>query len=167
MNENPSLTCPHAMRREGEKWLPVSNETASAFRVDVVLDYGLAADTYSISESTGGSVSFGLGAGTQNGNRNYILLGSVTGTSPGTPLPGGMAVLPINFDLFTSVMIDLMGTPIFNGFMGTLDPEGASSAVLDTLGPVSGTAGLTLYFAYALNTPWDYASNPVAISIIP
>jgi len=35
MNENPSLTCPHTLRREGETWLPVSDETASAFRVDV------------------------------------------------------------------------------------------------------------------------------------
>jgi hypothetical protein len=35
MNEDPSLTCPHTLRREGEGWLPVSDETASAFRVDV------------------------------------------------------------------------------------------------------------------------------------
>jgi hypothetical protein len=35
MNINPALTCPHTIRREGEDWLPISNETASAFRVDV------------------------------------------------------------------------------------------------------------------------------------
>jgi len=35
MNIDPSLTCPHTIRREGENWLPISNETASAFRVDV------------------------------------------------------------------------------------------------------------------------------------
>ncbi len=35
MNYQPSLTCPHTLRREGEDWLPVANETASAFRVDV------------------------------------------------------------------------------------------------------------------------------------
>jgi hypothetical protein len=35
MNKNPALTCPHTMRREGENWLPIGNETASAFRVDV------------------------------------------------------------------------------------------------------------------------------------
>jgi len=35
MNIDPGFTCPHAMRREGEDWLPVADETASAFRVDV------------------------------------------------------------------------------------------------------------------------------------
>ena len=35
LNINPSLTCPHTLRREGENWLPISNETASAFRVDI------------------------------------------------------------------------------------------------------------------------------------
>ena len=36
MNEDPYLTCPHTLRREGEDWLPIGNETASAFRVDVM-----------------------------------------------------------------------------------------------------------------------------------
>jgi hypothetical protein len=35
LNINPALTCPHTLRREGENWLPIANETASAFRVDV------------------------------------------------------------------------------------------------------------------------------------
>ena len=35
MNIEPALTCQHTMRREGEDWLPIANETASAFRVDV------------------------------------------------------------------------------------------------------------------------------------
>ena len=34
MNIDPTLTCPHTLRREGENWLSISNETASAFRVD-------------------------------------------------------------------------------------------------------------------------------------
>ena len=38
MNEDPYLTCPHTLRREGEDWLPIHDETASAFRVDVMPD---------------------------------------------------------------------------------------------------------------------------------
>jgi hypothetical protein len=38
LNLDPALTCPHTLRREGENWLPVSNETASAFRVDLAVD---------------------------------------------------------------------------------------------------------------------------------
>jgi hypothetical protein len=36
LNVEPALTCPHTLRREGEDWLPIANETASAFRVDVI-----------------------------------------------------------------------------------------------------------------------------------
>jgi hypothetical protein len=35
MNLDPAFTCPHTLRRENEDWLPVSDETASAFRVDI------------------------------------------------------------------------------------------------------------------------------------
>ncbi len=35
LNIDPNLTCPHTLRREGEDWLPIDQETASAFRVDV------------------------------------------------------------------------------------------------------------------------------------
>jgi hypothetical protein len=35
LNVDPYLTCPHTLRREGEDWLPIDNETASAFRIDV------------------------------------------------------------------------------------------------------------------------------------
>ena len=38
LNVNPALTCPHTIRREGEDWLSISDETASAFRVDVELE---------------------------------------------------------------------------------------------------------------------------------
>lgn len=37
LNIDPNLTCPHTLRREGEDWLPIYDETASAFRIDVDL----------------------------------------------------------------------------------------------------------------------------------
>ena len=36
LNPDPALTCPHTLRREGQGWLPIANETASAFRVDLM-----------------------------------------------------------------------------------------------------------------------------------
>jgi len=44
-NKNPALTCPHTLRREGQGWLPIANETASAFRVDVWLRGDLNCDS--------------------------------------------------------------------------------------------------------------------------
>jgi hypothetical protein len=41
-------------------------------------------------------------------------------------------------------------------------------AIFNTLGSMPpGMAGVTLSFAYALNNPWDFASNPVGIEIVP
>ena len=79
------------------------------------------------------------------------MLGSITGTSPGTPLPGGQATLPLNWDAFTDLVLTLANTPIFAGFMATLDSTGNSTAKLDSFGPLpNGFVGLKLYFAYAL-----------------
>jgi hypothetical protein len=49
--------------------------------------------------------------------------------------------------------------------MGQLDSQGSATAQLN-LPPVPGFAGVTMYFAYALNGPWDFVSNPVPITIV-
>jgi len=54
----------------------------------------LLADTYAVHEYIG-VVHFDLDAGVENAGRTYFLLGSLSGTSPGIPLPGGQATLPL------------------------------------------------------------------------
>ena len=120
-----------------------------------------------IFENVGGHIALNLNAGAAKGGRNYLLLGSVTGSSPGTLLPGGQAVLPVNWDFFTNIVLDMLNTPIFQDFMGVLDADGKASALFNTFGPVPGTAGIFITYAYALNKPWDYASNPCVIEIVP
>ena len=128
----------------------------------------LSADVYSISGSSGGVVNLYLFGDAPNGGRGYIMLGSVTGTAPGTPLPGGMATLPLNWDLFTNIVIQLLGTPACQNFIGHLTWGSSTAwAAFDTLGPIPVGVGLTISFAYALNNPWDFASNPVNIDILP
>lgn len=116
-----------------------------------------------------GSVTWPPGnlyAGLENAGRNYLMLGSISGTSPGTLLPGGLAVLPLNWDLFTNTIIDMLNSYVFHNFMGHLNGTGTGNATLN-LGPVPGAAGITMYFAFALNKPWNFTSNPVAIEIVP
>jgi hypothetical protein len=55
LNEDPSYTAPHTIRREDEDWLSISNETASAFRVDVSLTSGITVDADN--ESSNNSLS--------------------------------------------------------------------------------------------------------------
>jgi hypothetical protein len=123
-------------------------------------------DTSVFSARDGGTVNFGLDAGMANGNRAYILLGSISGTSPGTPLPGGQVNLPLNFDAFTDIVMLLLNTPVFVDFMGQLDASGTATAQLSS-GQISNAfIGTTMYFAYALNAPWNYASAPVGVLIV-
>jgi hypothetical protein len=126
----------------------------------------LSTDTEEISVSGGGTAVFSLKAGAEQGERNYLLLGSITGTQPGTTLPGGVAVLPLNWDLFTNTVIAMLNGPVFSEFLGQLSVEGTAEAILN-LPPVSGATGLTMHFAYALNGPWDFASNAVGIDLVP
>jgi hypothetical protein len=126
----------------------------------------LTSDTDTISEATGGTANFTLNAGAANAGRDYLLLGSISGTSPGTPLPGGMAVLPLNWDVFTQIVISLLNSPVFHNFLNVLDGSGMETATM-SFGPVPGAAGIDMHFAFLLASPFDFVSNPVKISIIP
>lgn len=126
----------------------------------------LAVDTYTIKETTGGKANFKLHATAAKANRLYLMLGSVTGTSPGTPLKGG-TTLPLNWDFFTSLVINLLNTPVFANFQGQLDATGSAQATFDTFGPVSGATGLIIHFAYTLANPFDFVSRPVPVQIVP
>lgn len=126
------------------------------------------ADSYILDANENESVSLSLDAGAGNGGRNYIILGSLSGTSPGIALPGGTTVLPVNWDLFTGIMLSLINTPFFQNFSGTLNVDGTGTAVFNvpalSLLPITGQK---FYFAYALDKPWDFASNPVILYILP
>jgi hypothetical protein len=126
----------------------------------------LWSDTSTIPAGTGGSANLTLAAGMCEAFRNYILVGSLSGTSPGTHLPGGMVTLPINWDKFTGLVILLANSPIFTNFLGTLSETGSGEASLN-LPPVPDLVGLTMYYAYGLGLPWDFASNYVSVLIVP
>lgn len=119
-----------------------------------------------ISGSVGGSIDLSLNASADNQGRNYLILGSVTGTEPGFPLTPDVT-WPINWDIFTNIALNLLNTPIFKDFAGVLNSAGKATAVFNTMGPAPTAIGLNISFAYALDNPWDYASNGVNIEITP
>jgi hypothetical protein len=128
----------------------------------------LDSDTYGVSERYGAVVNLTLDAGNVNAGRTYLVLGSLLGTA-GIPLPGGMTVVPLTWDIFTNFIIANLGPPIFPNFLGTLSVTGTATAQFDSLGPlIPGMAGNFFYFAFLLlGPPWDYASNYVQIRIYP
>jgi hypothetical protein len=126
----------------------------------------LALKSNTLPEGSGGTINMELRAGTANGDRNYVILGSLSGTEPGSPLPGGYVTLPLNWDAFTDLGLSLVNSPVFTGFMGKLDGNGNTLAQLNAP-PLPGFAGVVMYFAFTLNNPFDFVSNAAAIEITP
>jgi hypothetical protein len=126
----------------------------------------LVSDAQVLSESAGGKVNFFLNAGADNGGRDYLLLGGVSGTEPGYPLPGGQVTLPLNFDVLTYTILGLLNTALFDNFLGTLDSFGAAEAQLDSPPLPTGYVGVKIHFAYCLNDPYDFVSNPLDVEIV-
>jgi hypothetical protein len=133
------------------------------------LDPTLWADGYSASVASAVVVGFTLDAGAENGNRPYLLLGSLSGTSPGFVLPDG-AVLPLNWDVLTDVIMLCLGTPICKDFLGALDADGKAAAELNTFQPVDPVLiGSIAHFAYCLrgHQGFNFASNPIGVTFEP
>ncbi|MEW6747351.1 MAG: M20/M25/M40 family metallo-hydrolase [Planctomycetota bacterium] len=128
----------------------------------------LSAAAATLSAQAGGSIDLTLSAGPMHSGRDYLIFGSVSGTSPGIPLPGG-PVLPINWDMFTQIVMRLANTPNFDNFRGTLDSGGRATATFVV--PAGVLVGyeniLSFYFAYSLLQPLDFASTPVQIDVVP
>jgi hypothetical protein len=125
----------------------------------------LWSDAYLVPAATGGSVNFSIDATASNAFRKYILLGSVSGTVPGTPLPGGDTTLPLEWDVLTTLILNNINSPLFSNFLGILDKDGGGAAKL-TIPPLpAGCAGIHIYFAFTLFDPCDFVSNPLYIRI--
>ena len=102
--------------------------------------------------------------------------GTVEDTSLGSVIRGILKVNGIELetvsldrtDGFTQGILLFLNTPLFHNFMSTLDVYGRSTAELDSQGPMPpGSAGTIMHFAYALNNPYDFVSNTVAVEILP
>jgi hypothetical protein len=131
------------------------------------ISMALVADSHTLSASTGGTVDFGLYAGLENAQRNYLVLGSISGTTPGTPLPGGYVTLPLNWDVFTDIVFAYVNWPYFSKFFMSLNKHGQGSAMLCAPSLPPSAVGIKMHYAFCLNNFFDFASNPVGIEIIP
>ncbi|MFH1999619.1 MAG: C25 family cysteine peptidase, partial [Planctomycetota bacterium] len=135
--------------------------------VQLLTNPSLWADAYHVSVASGAAVDFSLDAGAGCAGRPFLLLGSLSGTSPGFALPGGM-VLPLNWDGFTNLIMTFIGTPVCSNFMGTLNASGQATATLNTYGPVDpALIGEVADFAYLLGSPFNFVSNSIPMTFEP
>ena len=122
----------------------------------------------SIDGSTGGTQSFDIKGGAIGSNNLYIIVGSQTGTRPGTVLPGfGSPTIPLNFDAWTSLSISLANSPIYANSLWFTDPSGNASASFNLPGGL-GLNGTLLHHAVIgldINLMTTFVSEPVSLKI--
>ncbi|MFH2001496.1 MAG: hypothetical protein ABIK28_17570, partial [Planctomycetota bacterium] len=131
--------------------------------------YELDASSYLVPLDTGAAHDLYLQAGPESANLQYLVLGGVTGTTPGYPLPGGQDTLPLNWDIFTDIVMHNLNSSFFDGFLGTLDNAGCATAHLYIPGPLDPSlAGLKTYFAATWKEMGIFeASNAICLDLIP
>ncbi len=124
----------------------------------------LSSPQRSIHAAIGGTVDLDLDAGPLQAQQGYLLLASLSGTSPGLDVAPGM-VLPINLDSLFVTSLQLVNTPIFVNSLGVLDNQGRTRAAFVAPLPVlQWLRGRRISFAYL--TP-SHASNSVSVVILP
>ena len=123
----------------------------------------------SLSTSAGGTQALTLRAGLEHGGKPYLILGSLSGTSPATSLGSGLE-LPLVPDAYTALSLAQPGAAPLVGNLGSLDALGGAQAsfVLPS-GASASLIGLPLAHAYVVLGAFgfDWASQAVALELLP
>jgi len=119
-----------------------------------------------VSAGDGGSIPFVLNVGPREAGSAYLLLGSASGTDPGTPFEG--LVIPLNRDRFFDFTRARAGSPVLPGSQGTLDAGGrAEAAFLPPAGMLAPFAGGRLDFCALLGGPPWAVTNVASVCVVP
>ncbi len=134
-------------------------------RSDPVAPLHAGFDTVSVSD--GANVPFVLNV-PGNALGSYIVLGSLSGTAPGTVV--GSVTIPLNNDALTWATLLRAGDPIvLPGTIGTLDANGRAEAAFH-LGPrqILSLAGMRIDWAgLVVGGPMPMSTNAVGFLILP
>jgi predicted RNA methylase len=113
----------------------------------------LATDVTELPGLDGGTQNFTLTAGQDFGFKFYVLLGTLSGTSPGFPI--GSMTLPLNFDPYFSLTLQQPNSGAFVDTFGVLSFSGkaTSSLIVPPGAQFPGLIGLTFHHAYLVFQP--------------
>ncbi|MCC6406742.1 MAG: DUF1028 domain-containing protein [Planctomycetes bacterium] len=105
-----------------------------------------------VTAAGGAPIPFTLDLGPSYAGSDYLLVGSMTGTSPGVPFAG--LTLPLNFDPFMRRTIHAANQGAFHDTQGQLDADGRATAQWLALpGALAPFVGHHLDFAAAILAP--------------
>lgn len=115
--------------------------------------------------AAGGSQGLTLAAGGAEGGKFFLILGSVSGTVPGTPL--GAVTLPLNLDSYTNFTLS-SGSAVLTPANGFLNAGGRASSTLTLPALPGALLPLTVHHAFLTLSVFpiisiDFASNAVPL----
>jgi hypothetical protein len=124
----------------------------------------LTSDVTSLSAAAGGTVAFDLFGPTETPPASYLLLASISGTSPGITVAN--VVVPLNLDAVVLLSYTLRNGANFVNTDGVLASDGTQSAqFVAKAGQLTPLIGLDLDFAWLTYGPVTFASNPVVVNV--
>jgi hypothetical protein len=129
----------------------------------------LSSDVHGARVRTTDQQKLSLEAGAAHAGKIYLMLGTVSGTSPGLPL-GGIHI-PLNYDFYFDLLARLPNT-IVTGSLGVLDTEGKATATFRMINAIPlAWAGTVMHHAYIVVpadlSGFDFASNAVPLTLLP
>jgi len=146
----------HGSGRIVQLWPPLEIESV------VPRDLHIAVPSLSV--SAGNEAPFVLRRPSDAG-RAYRVLGSFSGTQPGTPLSTGLVVPLVRDRLFEATVLT-SGSPPFRDFQGVLDPFGEANPRLELpAGALAPLIGATLHFAAVIDA--TAVTNVASLPIVP
>ena len=116
-----------------------------------------------VSITRGGTIDMDIDVGAQFAGQLYMVLGSVSGSSPGIPLTSSV-LLPLNYDPFMDFIIQAQNVVPFTNTLGFLDSAGKAKAKWTAVGALGPYAPLymeysTLVFGFPKSFTFDAATN--------
>jgi hypothetical protein len=109
----------------------------------------LETDVGELSVQQGGWQPFHLRAGAEEGNRWYLILGSLSGNSPGIQVQD--VTIPLNYDIYTQFCVSRPNAGFIRNQLGRLDPMGNAEADLFLpAGLAKGFVGSAIEHAYVV-----------------
>ncbi|TAJ16621.1 MAG: hypothetical protein EPO68_10785 [Planctomycetota bacterium] len=122
-----------------------------------------------ISTAAGGSQDLLLRAGPAHAGEIWVMVGSISGTNPGTAVPGTSLTLPLVLDAYSSAI--LAGGAPLSKVIGVLTPLGIGQSTLALpAGVAAALAGTVVHHAYVAldaNGAFTHASNAAALRLAP
>jgi len=122
----------------------------------------IAPSTPTVDVSLGQKQVLRLNAGPNNAGRQYLVLGSLSGTTPGTNI--GSINVPLNNDAYYQFTLNNPNSAILQNSSGVLDATGRAACVFK---PDGTFVNMTANHAFILLSPVSFVSEPESCVVVP